>query len=129
MSRFRKRPIEVEAYQLTEKKEIKTREGTLYGYPGDWIITGIQGEQYPCGNEIFEATYNPVGCAPHSSAKSEQEIREQVLDEVRTNYIKYNDIPCPELAEKYDHICDAEYCGICILDFVLEKLRKQGEQP
>ena len=29
--------------------------------PGDWIITGIQGEHYPCKPDIFEATYEPVG--------------------------------------------------------------------
>lgn len=28
--------------------------------PGDWIITGIQGEHYPCKPDIFEATYEPV---------------------------------------------------------------------
>jgi len=57
MTRWRKKPVEVDAYQLTEKTEIKTREGTLFGYPGDWLITGIQGEIYPCGDEIFKATY------------------------------------------------------------------------
>ena len=67
--------------------------------------------------------------ASHSSAQSEQEIRDKVLDEVRKKYVEYNDIPCPELAEKYDHLCDAEYCGMCILDFVLAELRsKQGKQ-
>ena len=88
MSRFRKKPIEVEAYQITEKKEIQTREGTLYGYPGDWIVTGIQGEIYPVGKEIFEATYEPVGCASHSSAASR---REQVLDELM-NKVGENEI-------------------------------------
>ena len=29
--------------------------------PGDWIITGVQGEHYPCKPDIFEATYEPVG--------------------------------------------------------------------
>lgn len=28
--------------------------------PGDWIITGIQGEKYPCKPDIFEATYEAV---------------------------------------------------------------------
>jgi hypothetical protein len=27
---------------------------------GDWIITGIKGEQYPCDAEVFEATYVPA---------------------------------------------------------------------
>ncbi|MFA5715961.1 MAG: hypothetical protein WC998_09480 [Candidatus Paceibacterota bacterium] len=61
MSKFRKLPVEIEAERITEKIEIHTREGTLVGYPGDWLITGVQGEKYPCGDEIFRATYAPSG--------------------------------------------------------------------
>lgn len=28
--------------------------------PGDWIITGVAGERYPCKPAIFEATYEAV---------------------------------------------------------------------
>ncbi len=28
--------------------------------PGDWIITGIKGEYYPCKPDIFEMTYELV---------------------------------------------------------------------
>ena len=28
--------------------------------PGDWIITGIKDEKYPCKSDIFEATYEAV---------------------------------------------------------------------
>lgn len=28
--------------------------------PGDWIITGVKGERYPCKPDIFEATYDAV---------------------------------------------------------------------
>ena len=28
--------------------------------PGDWIITGVKGEHYPCKPDIFCATYEPV---------------------------------------------------------------------
>ena len=28
--------------------------------PGDWIITGVKGELYPCKPDIFEATYESV---------------------------------------------------------------------
>jgi hypothetical protein len=28
--------------------------------PGDWIITGVQGERYPCKPDIFAATYEPA---------------------------------------------------------------------
>lgn len=27
---------------------------------GDWIVTGIQGEQYPVKDDIFRSTYEPV---------------------------------------------------------------------
>jgi hypothetical protein len=39
---------------------IKTLEGTMNVIPGDWIITGVQGEKYPCKDEIFRATYEPA---------------------------------------------------------------------
>lgn len=29
-------------------------------YPGDWIITGVDGEKYPCRPSIFAATYEQV---------------------------------------------------------------------
>lgn len=32
--------------------------------PGDWIITGVVGERYPRKDEIFKATYDPVGEDP-----------------------------------------------------------------
>lgn len=28
--------------------------------PGDWIITGVKGEHYPCKPDIFDETYDPV---------------------------------------------------------------------
>ena len=28
--------------------------------PGDWIITGIKNEKYPCKPDVFTATYEPV---------------------------------------------------------------------
>lgn len=39
---------------------IDTKEGGHIVCPGDWIITGIQGERYPCKPDIFEATYEAV---------------------------------------------------------------------
>lgn len=29
--------------------------------PGDWVITGVKGERYPCKPDIFDAAYVPVG--------------------------------------------------------------------
>jgi hypothetical protein len=61
MTKFTKKPVEIEAIRIKEKTEIKTREGTLYGYPGEWLITGVEGEIYPCGDEIFRKSYLPSG--------------------------------------------------------------------
>ncbi len=36
---------------------IETLEGGHIVCPGDWIITGVAGEFYPCKPDIFEATY------------------------------------------------------------------------
>ena len=39
---------------------IDTLEGGHTVCPGDWIITGVAGELYPCKPGIFAATYEPV---------------------------------------------------------------------
>ena len=39
---------------------IPTLEGGHEVTPGDWIITGIKGETYPCKPDIFAATYEAV---------------------------------------------------------------------
>ena len=36
---------------------IDTLEGGHIVCPGDWIITGVKGENYPCKPDIFEQTY------------------------------------------------------------------------
>ncbi len=36
---------------------IDTLEGGHIVCPGDWIITGVKGERYPCKPDIFEQTY------------------------------------------------------------------------
>ena len=36
---------------------ITTLEGTMAAAIGDWIIQGVQGELYPCRDDIFQATY------------------------------------------------------------------------
>ena len=58
--KFRKKPIVIEAYQTQEEKIIQTMEGTLKASPGDWIITGVRGEEYPCKPDVFDRTYEPV---------------------------------------------------------------------
>lgn len=81
MSKFRKRPVVIEAEQFLPGKspwpkgvyvakagerqgevkfQIDTPEGPFVVKPGDWIIVGIKGERYPCKPDIFEATYERV---------------------------------------------------------------------
>lgn len=40
---------------------IKTLEGWREVSPDDYVITGINGEQYPCKPDIFEETYEVIG--------------------------------------------------------------------
>ena len=77
--KFRKKPIIVEAEQWFPGVEIKgvefahsvlddknlipivkTLEGNMIVSEGDWIITGIEGERYPCKDSIFQKTYESV---------------------------------------------------------------------
>lgn len=39
---------------------IDTLEGGHIVCPGDWIITGVANEHYPCKPDIFEKTYEPI---------------------------------------------------------------------
>lgn len=39
---------------------IDTLEGGHIVCPGDWIITGVAGERYPCKPDIFAQTYEPA---------------------------------------------------------------------
>ena len=38
----------------------KTQEGWFGVQQGDFIITGVQGERYPCKPDVFHQTYDPV---------------------------------------------------------------------
>ena len=82
--KFRKKPVVIEAVQWfkdgdhpavtrlmlgdgvsdtwteSEKGWICTLEGGHIVTPGDYIITGVVGETYPCKPDIFELTYEPM---------------------------------------------------------------------
>lgn len=60
MPYFRKLPVVVEAEQLEKDTIIHTLEGPLQGRKGDWLITGVEGEKYPCNAKIFAKTYEPA---------------------------------------------------------------------
>ena len=86
-TRFRKKPVVIEAIQFTRKNWqdilmftqgqaramtiekridgkctciIATLEGQHIANEGDWIIRGVQGEYYPWKPDIFEMTYEPI---------------------------------------------------------------------
>jgi hypothetical protein len=76
--KFRKKPVIIEATQwfkmgdhpmvkplpfnpdVQDRGIIATLEGDHTVSPGDWIITGVKGEHYPCKPDIFEMTYERV---------------------------------------------------------------------
>jgi hypothetical protein len=84
MSKFRKKPVVIEAYCYNQKPEnyrpdwfqdrvsankiitytdhavIKTLEGDMRADLGDWVILGVEGEVYPCKPSVFATTYEPV---------------------------------------------------------------------
>lgn len=39
---------------------ISTLEGVMRADIGDWVIKGVNGEFYPCKNDIFRKTYDEV---------------------------------------------------------------------
>ena len=65
--RFFRRP-DIDGHKRCEKCNgimlthgwIDTFEGGHIVCPGDWIITGVKGERYPCKPDIFEMTYEQV---------------------------------------------------------------------
>lgn len=78
--KYRKKPIIVEAEQWFPGNEIecvlkrteyilgfpyffyfiRTLEGEMEVKEKDWIITGVNGEKYPCKPDVFEKTYEAV---------------------------------------------------------------------
>lgn len=79
--KYRKIPVEIEAYQITDnlpywaKEAINhgiitytpqshTLEGTFCAAYGDWVIKGIKNELYSCKKDIFKNTYEKVEDAP-----------------------------------------------------------------
>ena len=43
---------------------VETSEGPHVVIPGDWILTGLAGEHYPCRDTIFRMTSAPVPDPP-----------------------------------------------------------------
>ena len=60
VKKYVKKPVVIEAYQTDEEVIIHTLEGDMKAMPGDYIITGINGEKYPCKPDIFHKTYDEI---------------------------------------------------------------------
>lgn len=57
---YRKKPVIIKAYIAKKEMTIHTLEGDMKAEAGDYIITGIKGEQYPCKPDVFTKTYEPL---------------------------------------------------------------------
>ena len=60
VKKYRKKPIVIEAYRTDKEFDIPTPEGVMKASVGDYIITGVSGEQYPCKPDIFWESYEEV---------------------------------------------------------------------
>ncbi len=60
IKKYKKNPVVIEAYRTDVKKIIHTLEGDMTAQPGDFIIIGLRGEEYPCKPDVFEKTYTEV---------------------------------------------------------------------
>ncbi len=85
MSIYRKKPVDVVAYQITDNKNefmniiqwmgsdnvdgwdvlpsilyIKTLEGIMKAKTGDYVVQGVRGEFWAVRQDIFEETYEKV---------------------------------------------------------------------
>lgn len=78
MAKYCKKPVVIEATQWFKMGDhpavtmqptldpdvkapfVPTLEGRMQVTPGDWIITGVKGEHYPCKPDIFAMTYEEV---------------------------------------------------------------------
>ncbi len=74
--RFRKKPLEITAEQYFPGEKVKgvidmtdkfgpygrvlTQHGPVKVTPGQWVITGVDGERYPITDELLKKTYDEV---------------------------------------------------------------------
>jgi len=60
ITRWRKKPVVIRAFQTTREFKIQTLEGEHTASVGDYVIEGVNKELYPCKPEIFHKTYEEV---------------------------------------------------------------------
>lgn len=59
-----RRTGEFRARQARTEESIETIEGTAVAHPGDWIVEGAEGEQWPVPAEQFERSYELITEGP-----------------------------------------------------------------
>ena len=112
MAQYRKKPVVIEAVQLTAETvqecydfvgakgnfpecgmgidpadgqfKITTLEGVHTASVGDWIIKGVNGEFYPCKPDIFEKTYDSETTTFKERLIKEQEELSDKLNKLYT---------------------------------------------
>jgi hypothetical protein len=57
---YRKLPVIIHAKQMKEPFEVKTLNGIAKCKAGEWLLVGVNGERYPCADDIFKKTYIAV---------------------------------------------------------------------
>ena len=58
VKKYRKKPVVVEVEgPIQIERQIHTLEGKMTASVGDCVITGVNGEKYPCKPDIFDKTY------------------------------------------------------------------------
>lgn len=72
--RFKQKPLEVTATQVDKKTVVKTPEGDEIANPGDWIVTGLKGEQWPISSSTFHKKYKAVPNKPNCFRKLPVEV-------------------------------------------------------
>ena len=116
MSKYIKKPIEIEAFQLGEDEMpewflnspdvseeydcknkiltiyINTLEGIMTAHFGDYIIKGVKGEIYPCKEDIFKATYDLIETEKDTSKEDNEDNIDLSFDNLNeeeiTKYLK-----------------------------------------
>ena len=116
MGKYRKKPVVIEAIQYTNEMRMKDQlpDGVVISYwansphgpgdyptihtlegphlvsEGDFVITGVQGERYPCKPDIFKETY---------------EVEEEIIDTACYN------TACPNRIKGHVNCCTEQEIG------------------
>lgn len=125
MPTYRKKPVEIEARQLTRETfhdiakwaevqecwgldapipslHIQTLEGLMHAKLGDYVIRDVSGQVHPCDPDIFAATYEPATERWRPGRKVGRTIYTHQDDDPDGTLIGLMDTP--ELARR---VCDA----------------------